>query len=134
MSDKPTILILPGGWLAPKSFGKLTAALQKAGFDVECPHYPSLSPQRPPIAGLEEDSASVRKFVEGLLASGRKIIVLAHSYGGQVASNSLYDLGIEARSAQNLPGGVVEIVYMCASALPLGQSSESRAHSLFIYP
>jgi pimeloyl-ACP methyl ester carboxylesterase len=79
---------------------------------------------RPPNADLYTDTALVRGYVESLADAGRKIVVLMHSYGGQVGSNALTGLGLEARQMTNGPatGGVVRLVYIAAFALDVGEA------------
>lgn len=60
--------------------------------------------------------------MERLVSDGRVVVALAHSYGGQVASNALYDLGLQTRSEKGLKGGVSRIVYMAAFAVQEGVS------------
>jgi len=60
----------------------------------------------------------MRKYVGDLVDSGRTVTVVMHSYGGQVGTNALYDMGVESRSRENLSGGVSLLIYMCAFALP----------------
>ncbi|KAJ8125352.1 hypothetical protein O1611_g8288 [Lasiodiplodia mahajangana] len=117
---KPTILIVHGGWLVPRSYAKLTAALESSGFEVHIPRLTSVKNVRPPEGDLTSDTRVVREYAENLLKDGRTIIALLHSYGGQVGSNALYGLGVEARSAQNLPGGISDLIYMTAYAVPEG--------------
>lgn len=123
-SDKPAILLLCGGWHTPESYAKLIKALEAAGHDVHCPRHPSTKQERPPTASLAEDTVSMRAYVTKLVDEGRRVVAIAHSYGGQIASNSLYGLGLDARKEKGLPGGVSDIVYMAAFALPEGTSSE----------
>lgn len=123
-SEKPTILIVGGGWHTPLSYAKLTNAFEDAGYEVHCPRHLSVGPNRPPVAGLKEDTANMRSYVEELLQSGKKVVAIAHSYGGQVASNSLYGLGVESRAAEGLSGGISMLVYMCAFAQEEGRSSK----------
>lgn len=61
--------------------------------------------------------------MEKLVGDGRVVVALAHSYGGQVASNALYDLGLQTRSEKGLlKGGVSRIIYMAAFAVQEGVS------------
>ena len=79
---------------------------------------------RPPNADLVTDTAMVRGYVESLVDAGRPVIAIMHSYGGQVGTNALYDLGLNNRTRRegNLSGGVTHLIYMCAFALPEGGS------------
>ncbi|KAI0553287.1 alpha/beta-hydrolase [Xylaria curta] len=119
---KPTILIVHGGWHVPKSYVKLTTALESSGFEVHIPALPSIDDVRPPKADLFSDTKVIRDFAESLVNDGRTVVAILHSYGGQVGSNALHGLGIEARSAQGLQGGVSHLIYMAGYAVPEGTS------------
>ncbi|KAL9057100.1 MAG: hypothetical protein Q9162_002534 [Coniocarpon cinnabarinum] len=77
-----------------------------------------MNQSKPPNAGLEEDTKLVRETAEKLLGEGKEVIVLMHSYGGQVGSNALKGLSVEMRKQENLKGGVRHLIYMCAAAMP----------------
>jgi hypothetical protein len=47
-------------------------------------------------------------------------VAIAHSYGGQVCTNALHGLGLQARSSQGLRGGVSALIYMASYALTEG--------------
>ena len=134
----PTLVFIGGGWHVPASYSKLINALQTAGYDVHFPVHPSmvcLSPvssiclsllivfrfqqdqNRPPTNDLATDTAALRKYVGDLVNKGHTVTVLMHSYGGQVGTNALFDMGVESRARENLSGGVSLLIYMCAFAL-----------------
>ncbi|KAL1872153.1 hypothetical protein Plec18167_006756 [Paecilomyces lecythidis] len=115
-SKKPTLVIVPGGWHAPSTYSKLTAALEAAGYEVRIPALLSVSNSRPPTADLNTDTEVVKDFVTELVNEGHNIVVILHSYSGQVGSNALTGLGVEERSKAGKVGGVAHLVYMCASA------------------
>lgn len=75
---------------------------------------------RPPNAGLSHDSALARSYVESLVRAGRPVVAIGHSYGGQVMSNALHGLGVDARAAKGLKGGVSHLIYLTAYAVPEG--------------
>ncbi|KAI1478092.1 alpha/beta-hydrolase [Daldinia eschscholtzii] len=120
--SKPTLVIIHGAWHVPQSYSKLTKALKNAGYEVHVPRLPSANGARPPNADLSTDSDLVRSYVESLVDAGRTVVAIMHSYGGQVGTNSLCDLGLASRSEKGLPGGVYQLIYMCAFALPEGGS------------
>ncbi|KAI1309913.1 Alpha/beta hydrolase fold-1 [Xylaria venustula] len=121
-TSKPTILIVHGAWHIPKSYAKLVTALESSGFEVHIPRLPSVKNIRPPDCDLFSDSEVIRSYAEDLLKNERTFAVLAHSYGGQVGTNALYGLGVKARSAQGLSGGVSHLIYMTAYAVLEGVS------------
>lgn len=91
---------------------------------------------RPPNAGLSDDSALVRSYVESLVRAGRSVVAIAHSYGGQVATNALCGLGVDARAAKGLKGGVSHLIYLAGYAVPEGiammDKVEEFGHMYFV--
>lgn len=87
------------------------------------PQLPSCNQVRPPNTDLYSDTTHIREVAESLIQSGRKVVAIAHSYGGQVCSNALHGLGVEARLCKNLDGGVSALIYMCSWALPEGSTA-----------
>jgi Alpha/beta hydrolase family len=119
MATKPALLFVHGAWHIPEHYKKLTTKLSEAGFDVTIPHLPTCTNEVPPPHGLEDDCKVVRSSAMHLADQGRSIIVLMHSYGGVVGTDSLKDLSFSYRQSQGLPGGVVRLIYMCAFLLPV---------------
>lgn len=114
--DKPAILVVSGGWHLSKSYSKLTAQLESSGYEVHVPTPPSMTGSRPPNKGLPDDTDQIRFVAEGLVNKGRDVVVLMHSYGGQIGTNALHGLGKEQRKAQQ-SGGILSLVYMTAYAV-----------------
>ncbi|KAI1178459.1 Alpha/beta hydrolase fold-1 [Nemania sp. FL0916] len=115
---KPMIIIIHGGWHVPEHYRKLARALEAQGYEVHVPRLPSTNGARPPNADLFTDSLFIRSYVEGLVRTGRAVVALMHSYGGQVGTNSLYDLGLGTRTIQGQQGGIVHLLYLAAHAFP----------------
>lgn len=119
-ATKPTLVLIHGGWHIPSTYFKFTSSLRSAGYEVHVPRLPSINVTRPPNADLADNTALVRGYVESLVNAGRTVIAIMHSYGGQVGTNALHGLGLKNRTqhAEGLSGGVAQLIYMCAFALP----------------
>ncbi|KAK5626264.1 hypothetical protein RRF57_001979 [Xylaria bambusicola] len=122
-SSKATIVLVGGAFHTPQSYEKLKTAIQALGYEVHVPRLPTCNEARPPNTDLASDTELIRSYVESLVQAGRNVVVIGHSYGGQVCSNALYGLGVEARSSAGLTGGVSHIVYLVGYALPEGMCS-----------
>lgn len=120
--EKPSIIIIHGGWHVPRTYDKLTNTLRTAGFDVHLPALPSMNGSRPPNADLTTDTTFIRSYVTSFVATGRLLVVLMHSYGGQVGTNALAGLSVKERASRGQSGGVSSLIYMCSFALPEGWS------------
>ncbi|KAI0160789.1 alpha/beta-hydrolase [Xylariaceae sp. FL1272] len=103
--QKSTIILVSGAFHTPESYQKLTNALKSYGYDIHVPRLPTCNDIRPPNADLLSDTEFVRNYVETLIGDGRTVVAIGHFYGGQVLSNALTGLGIEARSSKGLTGG-----------------------------
>ncbi|KAJ5638663.1 hypothetical protein N7528_001053 [Penicillium herquei] len=121
-TPKPDILIICGAWHVPANYDKLRGILESQGHTVHVPYLPTVNCSRPPTADMYTDSDVIAKAVTDLADAGRSVVVLMHSYGGMVGTNGLADLGFETRKQQGLPGGVIRLVYMSASAHLEGES------------
>ncbi|KAF1926299.1 uncharacterized protein M421DRAFT_94142 [Didymella exigua CBS 183.55] len=121
-NSRSVVLLISGGWHTPQSYAKLTEALSASGFVVHIPALGSISDERPPSSDLEADSALIRPYAQGLAEAGKEMLVLIHSYGGQVGTNALAGLGASERSQKGLPGGVSHLIYMTETALPESKS------------
>ncbi|KAJ5609157.1 hypothetical protein N7528_009724 [Penicillium herquei] len=111
------ILIIHGAYFLPAAYESFSNRLTEAGLAVRCPRLPSCGDTIPPTALLEHDINAVQEAAKELIATNRKIIVLAHSYGGIVASaaitSDLYSV--------NGSSGVVSLIYLAAWLLVPGQ-------------
>ncbi|KAJ5116636.1 hypothetical protein N7456_000984 [Penicillium angulare] len=121
-------VLVGGGWHHPESYATFCTALEsQLGFTIHVPQLPTMNGTRPPTADLYTDSDSIRDFVTELADAGRSLIIIMHSYGGQVATNSLVGLGAESRKQQGLSGGVIQFIYVAGHALREGESGLSIA-------
>ena len=122
VANKPTLVLIHGGWHIPSTYSKFTSSLRSAGYEVHVPRLPSMNEARPPNTDLATDTALIRAYVESLIDAGRTVITIMHSYGGQVGTNALHGLGPRTHQL----GGVAHLIYMCAFALPEGGSMVSK--------
>ena len=120
-SRKPAIVLVSGAWCVPEHYEALTRALEVADFAVHVPPKPTCSGARPPTASYADDVEHIRKVVAALVEAGEDVIMLMHSYGGEVGTDAVRDLTASSRRAQGLPGGVVHLLYLCAYMLTQGR-------------
>lgn len=107
-------------------YRKLTSALGAAGYKVNAPQLLSVSEERPPKADLTADTTLIRDRAKQLICSGEKLVILMHSYGGQVGTNALHGLSLDACKKAGYSGGIVHLIYMTAFAQPEGASMVTK--------
>ncbi|KAJ5795112.1 hypothetical protein N7457_001711 [Penicillium paradoxum] len=119
--DKPTFVFSPGAWISTVFFDAVREHLNDLGYPSECPAHPSVGAE-PAFLTLEDDVASLRSVLTSLADEGKDIVLVAHSYGGVVASSASEGLLQHVRAESGKTGGIVRIVYLAAFALDKGQS------------
>ncbi|KAJ3496715.1 hypothetical protein NLG97_g2452 [Lecanicillium saksenae] len=117
-TDSISILLIHGAWHGPWCWKHQIPELEKIGYTTETVHLPSTHG----IAGKTQfdDSNAVRSVLQTLLAAGKRVVVVAHSYGGPIGSAAIIGLSERERSAKNLPGGVIGYIALCAFIFPGG--------------
>lgn len=120
-TEKPTILFVPGAWHFPAGFDVVREQLKALGYPSEAVALPSIG-AIPPAKDLSDDAAHLRVSIEKLANHGKKIVLVTHSYGGVVGSCAVEGLGFGERKSAGVEGGVIQLVYLSAFALPKGTS------------
>ena len=110
LTHEPAVLLVHGGFHLPETYAPFLNDLSKAGFVVRCPHLPTNGDVRPPKATFEDDVKTVRAVTSDLAIAGHRIIILAHSYGGLVASDAV----TEELYAKQGSAGVIQMIYLSA--------------------
>jgi pimeloyl-ACP methyl ester carboxylesterase len=117
----PTFVFSLGAWVVPAVFDATRSRLEALGFPSSCPAHPSIGAE-PPTKTLSDDVSSLRGVLSAFADEGRDLVVVAHSYGGVVASSAVEGLSKAARVEAGKTGGVVKVIYIAAFALDKGQS------------
>jgi hypothetical protein len=122
MAPKPAIVISPGSFCKVSMYANFIHLLYEAGFDrIEVVRLPSLGRRDPlPAATMEDDANEIRTIVEQVSNDGFDVLLMAHSYGGVPATESIKGISKKEREAQGKPGGVVRILYTTAIVPELG--------------
>lgn len=140
-SSDLAVVICHGSYHTPAPYTPLVEAFKSRGIDARCPQLPTADltklnvgdinnpdfDREPPEGGYpqgEEDAQVVLGLLEQLISdSGKKVLLLAHSAGGWVATEAARpDLQFESRKARGLSGGIIGILYVGAFVIPVGES------------
>ena len=121
MSNSPAVVIVPGAWHCPKHYQHLINQLAKVNYTAVGVTLPSVN-SSPPLVSWDQDAQAVRQVIMENLDAGKDVIAVDHSFGGITMSEAVKGLGKKARENRGLKGGVLRLVYMCAMALPEGQT------------
>jgi pimeloyl-ACP methyl ester carboxylesterase len=123
MAEKPTIVFVPGAWHPHAAFDPLLPSLHREGYATTAVSLPSVGCS-PSLPSCDADNVATRNVVEGLVDLGKEVVVVSHSYGGIAINDALDGLGKKEREAQNLPGGVIRLIYVAAIVPSKGQTGQ----------
>ncbi|KAF5252339.1 hypothetical protein FANTH_2639 [Fusarium anthophilum] len=127
-TQKPTILLVHGAWHGSWAWKYQIPELESLGYATQNLDLPSASG----VAGKTQldDAAHVRSVLEPLLAEGKQVVMLAHSYGGPIGCGAITGLSITERADNNLPGGVLGLIVLCGYIFPGGMDQGAVIRSL----
>ncbi|KAI0378152.1 Alpha/Beta hydrolase protein [Hypomontagnella monticulosa] len=129
----PTVLIVPGAFLALACYESLISYLREAGFPTRIAPHPSSNHPDPAAATCQEDAASLRDNVLLPLVEkdGKDVVVVAHSYGAIAASGVAKGLDKQTCRARGHADGVVGLISV-SGQIPLeGESALSISNNIF---
>ncbi|KAJ9614613.1 hypothetical protein H2200_002750 [Cladophialophora chaetospira] len=126
--SSPIILIIPGSFSTAQMYYSVLSSLET--LSPNTPAYVSNLPSAirnapEPAATLADDAAHFRSIIEKLAEGGREVILVAHSYGGVVATE-IAGVSKKEREAQGKKGGVVRIVYLAAHVVEESKSLQEQ--------
>ncbi|KAF3393036.1 hypothetical protein DPV78_010064, partial [Talaromyces pinophilus] len=124
--SKPTIVIVPGSFTSSSAYDTLASILTKQyNYEVIVGTVQSASrapPEKP--ATMQEDAAYFRGIIEALSNQGKDVVVVGHSYGGIVATESVKKVTKSERQVQGKSaGGVVRVIYVVSLVAQIGETA-----------
>ena len=128
-SSNPVILVIPGSFSTAQMYYSVLTALstllpQTPTYVTNLPSAIRNAPE--PAATLADDATFFTSLIEKLADEGGKdVILVAHSYGGVVATE-IKGVSKTEREAAGKKGGVVRIVYLAAHVVEEGKSLEEQ--------
>lgn len=116
-------MIVPGSFSGPDLYAKLVQQISAHGYDVQYVDIPSIGRRgRASPATMYDDAAYVQAFTTKLADEGKDIVLVMHSYGGVVGTESSRGLIKSHRETSGKPGGIIGLCYIAAVVLEVGQS------------
>lgn len=124
--SKPTIVLAAGAWQNTDCYESLRKEFAALGYDSVCRSPPSTTLAHG-NTDLATDASFMRDTMIGpLLAEGKNVILLMHSFGGVYGGASVRGLSTMERAEKGQKGGVIALVYMAAACVPSGMTTLER--------
>lgn len=119
----PTIVGVTGMWHPGSCFDDLATVFEKRGYPFVSQDAPGILSEDPINSTVDMDAESLRQnILLPLLAEGKDIILLMHSYGGVYGSAAVHGLSRKEREKAGQEGGIVGLVYVTAVTPAVGKS------------
>ncbi|KAJ4244205.1 hypothetical protein NW762_014587 [Fusarium torreyae] len=122
--ESPTLVIVPGSFAPAKLYRGFTESLARHGIDSRVVDTPSVGRQGVlPPQTMSDDADEIIRVVSRLIGQGKEVVLMAHSYGGIPATQSLGKLSQKVREAQGKEGGIRKIIYVASILLQAGTAN-----------
>lgn len=129
--QRPTVVLVPGAWQRSCVFDVVQDKLQLLGYRTVLVDHLSTGAE-PPTIELPDDVDNLHKVLQQLVDEERDIVVVAHSYGGVVASCAVEGLDVPTLRKAGKTGGVIMLAYLSAFVLPKGASLMDGLHGQWL--
>lgn len=123
--DKPTILIVPGGFTKPKSYTDMITHVVSEGYAIQALQLPSVGYKTNVPGTMHDDAAFIAYEISKHANEGNDLVLIAHSYGDLPATESIQGLSKRDRQRHGNSGGLVRLAYISCIILPVGESAAS---------
>jgi alpha-beta hydrolase superfamily lysophospholipase len=117
-SQKPIIVIVPGGFHKPIHYRKITALLRSQGHEVIPYDLASCGDTVDPEVTFIDEAAEIQEKLLPLLDGGREAVIFSHSYGSLPATHATEGLTAFERAEMGLKGGIIGVVNLAGFAFP----------------
>ena len=128
---RPTIVLVPGAWQRSSGFDTVQHELQLLGYPTVLVDHLSTGAE-PPTTELSDDVGNLHQTLQRLCDEEREIVVIAHSYGGVVASCAVEGIDNAELRKAGKKGGVIMLAYLSAFVLPKGASLMDGLHGQWL--
>ena len=121
--EKPTVVLVHGAFHTPDCWDLVTAQLRQYQYPFRTVKL--LSAGGNLATTVADDAAEIRKTTSELVASGKDVILVLHSYSGIPGTESAKGLLKKDLEAEQKLGGITSLVYISAFLIPTGDSVAS---------
>ncbi|RFU25223.1 hypothetical protein B7463_g11111, partial [Scytalidium lignicola] len=120
ITEKPTVVLVHGAWHRSNCWDSVILQLKEHGYPFKAVDLPSAGGEL--TTTMADDAAHIQETTSALVAAGKEVVIVMHSYGGIPGTESAKGLLRKDREAEQKAGGIVALVYITAFLLPPGAS------------
>ena len=121
---QPTIALINGAATTTEHYTSLMSDFSARGYPIVSKDPPSITAEDATTVTVDVDIAFVRNDVLApLLAEGKDIVLLCHSYGGTYGAAAVQGLSKKERATKGKSGGIIGIIYIASFCNEPGESA-----------
>ncbi|OKL60043.1 hypothetical protein UA08_04975 [Talaromyces atroroseus] len=118
-ASKPVIMLVPGMLLRAAHYRKVVELLRQQGYEVFILALATSADADINTAlDMTDDHRALQEVLLPVLDQGKKVVIVAHSYGNLPASTAVIGHSTAERSARGLKGGVEALITVAGYAFP----------------
>ncbi|KAL2850239.1 Alpha/beta hydrolase fold-1 [Aspergillus pseudoustus] len=121
-SPKPILAILPGAFLTPANYVKITGPLGASGYEIFDVDYlvtaRTNDPDPNPSHSFTDDAAALQAKLIPLFNEGRTSVLISHSYGSLPATHTAQGQTVSERKERGEKGGIAAVISIAGFAFP----------------
>lgn len=122
-SINPTIVMVPGAWQLPKAWDTVACKLNALNYRTKIVPNLSVGSTTTPKQGLADDAANLHSVIQSIVNQQKDVVIIGHSYGGEVMSSAVQGLDQLSRKAAGLKGGVIMMAWWTALVVEMGKTA-----------
>lgn len=107
---KPTLIFVPGAWHRAETWNKVIAEVTSKGYKGIAVTLPSTLGN--PDATFGQDVKAVQEVIRQETESGNNVVLVIHSYGGQVGNSAVKGFSRKSEGRAEVKGNVIGLVMM----------------------
>lgn len=112
MSNKPTLIFVPGAWHGPEYWHKaIIPAFEAEGHTCVAPYPDYTGPNARAGVGVRSTIDKLSSHIEAEISKGRNVILLCHSFGGSIGSSAVK--GFTKKDSSKLKNGSGRVLGIC---------------------
>ncbi|KAJ6788726.1 hypothetical protein PWT90_03924 [Aphanocladium album] len=108
--SKPTLIFVPGAWHRPETWDEAIAEVNSKGYKGIAVTLPSTLGD--PTATFGQDVKAVQEVIRQETDSGNNVVLVVHSYGGQVGNSAVKGFSPKSEGRADAKGNVIGLVMM----------------------
>ncbi|OAR00008.1 hypothetical protein LLEC1_05021 [Akanthomyces lecanii] len=118
MTAKPTLVFVPGAWHSAETWDKVIAEVTVKAYKGVAVTLPSTLGN--PAATFGDDVKAVQKMIHQETELGNNVVLVIHSYGGQVGNSALKGFSRESEGRAEAAANVIGLVMMATGFTSTG--------------